>query len=170
MYIIYRHTNKVNGKAYIGYTSKTIEKRWRGHLKGSKSKNKSVYHSKFSKALRKYNLDDWKHEILNQVDSIDEARYLEIKYIQEFDTFNSGYNSTTGGDGFGSPSLETRQKISKTLSGRKRKPLSEETKRKISLASSGKIMSETARRKMSIAATGRIPWNKGLKLKGETND
>lgn len=59
-------------------------------------------------------------------------------------------------------SIEARQKISSSLSGRKLKPFTEEHRKRISISKQGKKMSLEARRKMSEAKKGRTPWNKGV--------
>ena len=63
---------------------------------------------------------------------------------------------------------ETREFMSKRQIGLKRHPLSEETKKKISLANVGKKRTEDAKKKMSIAATGRPSSKKGVPDSKET--
>lgn len=95
-FCIYMHTNTITGKKYIGLTSKGIDKRWKSHIAFAKNHNK--YH--FHKAINKYGIDSWNHEILeDNIDNIEEANMLEKFYINKHDTFNNGYNSTIGGDG-----------------------------------------------------------------------
>jgi len=118
-YLIYKHTSP-SGKLYIGYTSDTIDERWRIHLRDSKNKE-----WKFSKALRKYpNENQWKHEILiDNIPTLEEAKNLEVLCIFYYDTFINGYNSTIGGDGVGRLSEETKRKISKTQKDRFKNPI-----------------------------------------------
>ena len=95
-FCIYMHTNIITGKQYIGLTSKGIEKRWRSHIAFAKKHNKYYFH----RAINKYGIDSWKHEILeDNIKNIEDANMLEKFYINKYDTFNNGYNSTTGGDG-----------------------------------------------------------------------
>jgi group I intron endonuclease len=176
VYIIYKHTCKISGKSYIGYTSKTINKRWKKHLNNSKKMG-----WKFSKALRKYPDQFWIHEILiYNISALEEAKNLEILCIFYYDTFEHGYNSTRGGDGSLSGwyhskkskikmseshkgmkfSEEHRQKLSELHTGKK---FSEETKRKISLSNIGKHRSDEVRKKLSDSHKGQIPWMKGKK-------
>lgn len=91
-HLIYKHTNLVNGKIYIGQTSKTMEERWKQHLA-------SKTFTKFSKALRKYGPDNWNHEILEYNIATQElADEKEIYWIKKFNSFsNLGYNLTNGG-------------------------------------------------------------------------
>lgn len=54
-YIIYKHTNTVTGKSYIGLTKYSIERRFKQHLYDSgKCRNGKLPQSAFPRALRKY--------------------------------------------------------------------------------------------------------------------
>jgi hypothetical protein len=104
-----------------------------------------------------------------------EALDLEIKLIAEYGRkdLNTGIlnNKTNGGEGLKNPSLITRKKLSEAkrnesnetklkrsiaAKNRIRHPLSEETKKKISKANSGRKREEKAKKKMSIAAKGKL--------------
>lgn len=86
---IYKITNKINGKIYIGQ-SKNVERRWREHLR---SKDNTPIHC----ALRKYGPENFNFEILAECDK-DELNRLEQFYIQEYDCMSPrGYNLTPGG-------------------------------------------------------------------------
>lgn len=88
---IYKITNKVNGKSYIGQTRYSVEFRWRQHI----HKKDNVY---FHNALKKYGIENFTIETLEECDYKDlDSR--EIFYIAKYDTFNSGYNLTIGGSG-----------------------------------------------------------------------
>lgn len=89
--IIYKITNKVNSKSYIGQTRYTLEFRWKQHI----HKQDNTY---FHNAIRKYGADSFTREILEEC-NIEDLNSREIFYIAKFDTFNSGYNLTIGGDG-----------------------------------------------------------------------
>lgn len=112
-------------------------------------------------AYTKYGLANFKKEILQFYNGIDELNQGEIFYIAKFNSTNKtiGYNLTYGGDGFGVFTDEIRKKISEARKGKK---LSEESKQKISEAlkgrpgiNNGKIFSEEHRRKISEAKKGR---------------
>ena len=96
-YEIYMHVNKINKKAYVGFTKHDMEYRWKEHLKTSRSTKEKRY---FYNALRKYKKNDWLHQVLEIADSEEEAAKIEVKYIKLFSTNNRkyGYNSTEGGD------------------------------------------------------------------------
>lgn len=89
--IIYKITNKVNGKSYIGQTRYTIEFRWKQH---QHKKDNTYFHN----AIHKYGVDNFSIEILEECD-IEELNQKEIFYIAKYDTFKNGYNLTIGGDG-----------------------------------------------------------------------
>lgn len=88
---IYKITNKVNGKSYIGQTRYTIEFRWRQH---QHKKDNTYFHN----AIKKYGAENF---IVEQLEECDTSllNEREIFYIAKYDTFNNGYNLTIGGDG-----------------------------------------------------------------------
>lgn len=88
---IYKITNKVNGKSYIGQTRYTVEFRWRQH---QHKKDNTHFHC----AIAKYGAENFTVETLEECEIADmDSR--EIFYIAKYDTYNNGYNSSTGGDG-----------------------------------------------------------------------
>lgn len=89
--IIYKITNKVNGKSYIGQTRYTLEFRWRQHIH---KKDNTYFHN----AIRKYGAENFNAEIIEEVD-VSKLDEREIFYIAKYNTFKEGYNLTIGGDG-----------------------------------------------------------------------
>jgi group I intron endonuclease len=123
MYKVYMHKNKLNGKVYIGITSKDDpNKRW---LNG-KGYNHSTL---FKKAIKKYGWDSFEHIILFDNLNKVSACLIEIDLIFYYQKIQMSYNLNLGGEGSESMSSETKQKISQTL---KNHPVSEETRAKIS--------------------------------------
>lgn len=88
---IYKITNKVNGKSYIGQTRYTVEFRWRQH-------QHKVDNTYFHNAIHKYGADNFTVETLEECD-FEKLNSREIFYIAKFNTFYDGYNSTIGGEG-----------------------------------------------------------------------
>ena len=139
MAIIYKATNQINQKAYIGYDSnwpnrKSVHK----YYVFNECKNTSYFH----RAVRKYGWDNFQWEILKEDATLDD----EIAFIEKYQTFHSygkGYNLTRGGDGnlgWLMPE-DTRKKISDKAMGNKKclgRTLSEETRKKISKSLTGK--------------------------------
>jgi group I intron endonuclease len=93
--VIYKVTNKQNGKVYIGKTTRELKKRIWAHYKSVRSGSETNFHN----ALRKYPKDNFDWEILATTDNTDELSDLEIEFIKEYDSFKTGYNMTEGGDG-----------------------------------------------------------------------
>lgn len=86
--IIYRITNVVNSKFYIGKTSKTVQERFQRHCYNHQNQNTYLYN-----AMRKYGVDNFNIEILEETDSPNEREIYWIK------TLLPHYNMTIGGDG-----------------------------------------------------------------------
>ena len=100
-YSLYVHINKINNKRYYGITSQKPKDRWRNGkgYKNHKNNKKDTY---FYNAIRKYGWDNFKHEVLFEGLTKEEACLLEQCYIVLYDTTNrnKGYNRTTGGESF----------------------------------------------------------------------
>lgn len=93
---IYKITNNLNGKIYIGKTSYTIEKRWKEHCQDYKKlslQNRPLY-----KAMAKYGVENFSIEEIEKV-SIEKEEERERYWIEYFRSFKEGYNATIGGDG-----------------------------------------------------------------------
>ena len=101
---IYKITNKVNGKVYIGQTITTVQRRWNQHKRNARySKDKPQYDHHFARAIIKYGADNFIVETLETINA--ENNEIQIKldtlersYIKKFDSMNNGYNSTLGGN------------------------------------------------------------------------
>ena len=92
---VYKATNVLNGKMYIGQTSRP-ERRFAEHTwKGSKSKILSA-------AIKKYGKDKFEFTILCWCPDKSYADYVEQELIKAHDTRRVGYNICAGGEGFGS--------------------------------------------------------------------
>lgn len=94
MYQIYKYTNIVNGKVYIGQTSKTLEERAQT---GGRNYREC---RRFYNAIQKYSWDAFIPEILETVATADEANCREMYYISKFNStdIDFGYNISHGGD------------------------------------------------------------------------
>ena len=117
MSMIYKVTNKINDKIYIGFTGKELKIRKHQHKHFAIKRNSPLY---FHKAIRKYGWDNFHWEVIYE--SWDQEHCLtnmEPFFITEYDSFGkNGYNMDKGGR--------------KGMLGVKRGPVSEETKKKIS--------------------------------------
>ena len=97
MAIVYKITNRVNGKIYIGHSVRTLEQRWKSHLSSVRQGSKFRFHS----AIRKYGVDLWDQEILFEHSDVYICKKKEEEMIAEFDLMNNkkGYNAKPGGCG-----------------------------------------------------------------------
>ncbi len=127
--IIYKITNLVNSKCYIGQTIQKLEYRWAKHG------DVSSHCFALNNAIKKYGKDSFKIEKLANCNSKEELNTLEAFYIKNHNSlFPNGYNLTGGGDSH-IISDETRKKLSLATAGEKNpfygKKHSEETKQLI---------------------------------------
>lgn len=138
-FFVYKHTSP-SGKVYIGITSRNPKRRWKH---GSGYSNNPY----FTHAIQKYGWENFKHEILYEGLSKEEACEKEIELIKKYDStnHNKGYNITIGGE-YNSPSKEGREKISLANKG---KVISDTTRLKISEARTGITMPNETRKKLS---------------------
>lgn len=121
-YLIYKITNKVNDKIYIGKTKKYykekyfgIEGRFNNHIVSANSKSKCNDCPRLYNAIRKYGKDNFTIELVEET-TIDLINQQEIYYINNFKSFDSniGYNIALGGGrSVVNVSNEIRTKISK---------------------------------------------------------
>jgi group I intron endonuclease len=113
--LVYIATNKINGKQYIGYTTKTLCTRIKNHIRKAYNKSGKHYNYFFQRAIRKHSIDNFIWEVLCIcVDKTDCCK-KEIQFIKEYNCIAPhGYNLTFGGEG-GIQSDITKLKISKTV-------------------------------------------------------
>lgn len=101
MWTIYKITNLLNGKSYIGQTSQKVEYRWNDHKNGKTS----TENSPLKRAIEKYGWDNFSKEVIDTATSFEEALQKEMYWIEYYQTCipiygtNSGYNLTRGGEG-----------------------------------------------------------------------
>jgi len=108
--IIYKATNNITGKCYIGQTINSLDKRIKGHLKESKEENNRP----FLMSLQKHGLDNFLFEIIDYANNLDELNDKEIYWINELNTVSpNGYNLTCGGQG---KKMKTTEEFGKIVS------------------------------------------------------
>ena len=113
MFVVYRHTNVLNGKSYIGWTSKTIGQRWSKHLYDA-FREKTKYY--FHRAIKKHGMHIWKHVVLAELKTCAAAKLAEEQWVELFESNDPehGYNMTSGGES-SIPNAETRRRMSKSM-------------------------------------------------------
>lgn len=167
-YCVYCHTNKIDGKKYIGITKygDNPERRWRYGTGYNPEKG-------IGGAIQKYGWDNFTHEILKESLTKEEANYWEKYFIKEYHTWVEdpacwGYNLTPGGDGVSDPSEETREKMrqistalwqdeeyrKKNFEGRKKYTWTEEHRKNFSNALKGRKLSEEHKKHLSESRKG----------------
>lgn len=91
---IYLITNDINSKVYIGQTIQTLNKRFNGHCCYSKSdRSASMY---IKRAIHKYGRDKFHIHLLEEC-PIDNLNDREKYWINYYNSYNTGYNLTLGG-------------------------------------------------------------------------
>lgn len=90
---IYKITNQINGKIYIGQ-SQNISQRWKAHRKHYQKDDYPIY-----RAMRKYGIDNFSFEVIEEC-SLEELNDKEKYWIKYYDSHNpsNGYNLTDGGN------------------------------------------------------------------------
>lgn len=100
---IYKITNTINNKCYIGQTIRPIEKRWNDHIKDSKKVNYVLY-----RAMRKHGVDNFSIEQVDTAKTQEKLNKKEIEWIikEQSMCYQKGYNMVVG---------DTRLNISKEI-------------------------------------------------------
>jgi len=159
---IYKITNSINNKIYVGQTTQDLKKRWSCHKRDSKRHDYPL-----CRAIKKYGIENFVIECVETLpkqSSIEELNNREIFWIKELSTLiPNGYNVREGGSR-GKHSEETKIKLSVIGKGR---PCSIQAKVKLSLARKDKPISEEQKVKLSIAGKGKISPNKGKIMSSE---
>lgn len=91
--VIYKITNNINGKVYIGQTINPIESRFRAHC----NKTSSRYQSKLYYAIKKYGKESFSIEVLEKGQTKEELDSKEMSYISSYNSVSTGYNIRVGG-------------------------------------------------------------------------
>lgn len=162
--IVYKITNKTNGKVYVGQTVCSLKQRWQRHCWSCTADKSNM---PISKAIKKYGKENFILEIICECQSLEELNEKEKYYANLYKSFSpNGYNLKAG-NGPGAMSEETKEKIRIANTGKTRTPetlkllskshmgfvVSEETKRKISLKNKGRPTAEITKRRCSEVCT-----------------
>lgn len=92
MGFIYLITNNINGHVYVGQTRRSIECRWKEHLRHCELNNGQI----LGKAILKYGVENF---TIQEIEECDDNKLDEREkfWIQEYNSYNEGYNATLGG-------------------------------------------------------------------------
>lgn len=147
---IYKYENRVNHKVYIGQTVDLVSRQYSHKCKAQTVKNK------FYNAVRKYGWDNFNFSVIAQVEAetLEEVTKLldcmEEKYIEEYDSFKNGYNSTTGGH-----ACRGKEMPESFIEKCRNRKYSEETRRKMSESHKKVVYTPERRQKLREAALKR---------------
>lgn len=92
-YYIYKATNLINGKSYIGQTVDPHSRIWQHQRCYEKEQ------CNFHDAIQEFGFENFEWEIIDSCTDLEKAGELEKHYIKKYDTFSNGYNMTKGGRG-----------------------------------------------------------------------
>lgn len=147
---IYKITNKLNNKIYVGQTIRDPQVRFLEHM------NDSVSQDYFHQAIRKYGPDNFKLEIIDKAQSIEELNQKETFWINELSSYaccgSNGYNTTYGGQDNPMTHQNVKEKHNKIMrSDEVRKKISETMKQKVV---KGELFNEEHRKHLSESMKG----------------
>jgi group I intron endonuclease len=153
--IIYKITNNINNKMYIGQTIRPLLKRFKEHKKRANC-------SALYEALKKYGEENFTIELIENVESINLLNEREQHWITFYNTLSpNGYNLTSGGNNGRVSSEETKQKLSNFMKGKVGKDhpgyghkVTEEHKKLLSDQMKNRIILDETKKKMSESAKG----------------
>ena len=96
---IYKITCKNTNKIYIGKTESTVDDRWKSHCRAAFLKSHGDYNFPFHRAIRKYGMENFIIEIIDNEENPEQLKEKERYWINFYNSYYDGYNSTLGGDG-----------------------------------------------------------------------
>jgi group I intron endonuclease len=110
---IYKITNVINNKCYIGQTAKSIDIRWKRHINDAMSNRLDTH---LARAIRKYGSDNFIIEKIDTANTQEELTQKECYWIKELNTCEDGYNETdspykSGGNTYKHKNIEEMQAI-----------------------------------------------------------
>ena len=95
---IYKITNLINNKCYIGKTDNS-ERRWHDHQKLAFTEGHKEYNKVLYQAFRKYGIENFTFEMIEILEDYSISGEREKYWIQHYNSYNNGYNESIGGDG-----------------------------------------------------------------------
>jgi len=146
---IYCHIHRESGRRYVGITKKTWRQRWNRHIYSANRETGRGW-SYFANAIRKYGKDSFDHEVLEICSSLEEANEREQHWIWIYGTRNPlrGFNLAPGGASEWSDPRSTCDKLSAAT----KKSMTEERRVFLSSIRKGKPLSNETRAKISSSA------------------
>lgn len=114
---IYKISNSINNKVYIGQTIRPIEERFKRHINDATN---YILDTHFARAIRKYGKESFYIEEIDSANNQEELNLKEQHWIRYYDSINNGYNETDalykcGGNTYKSKTEEEIIKIAEKL-------------------------------------------------------
>lgn len=169
MHSIYRITNQINSKSYIGQSINPYRRWNKQHIyntnrvkNGAKlgDNNIQLIHLK----IAEYGIENFEFQILEEVDTQKDANLREEHWAEKYSSYApAGYNIQKCGE-YKPPSEETKRKISEAQIGKK---ISNATREKLRQINLGKILSEEHKKAISEGMKNSEVENKGQFIKGQ---
>ena len=94
--VIYKITNSINNKVYIGQTINELQGRWASHKNSHKREDK--WGTLIYVAMRKHGVDNFSIQPVEEDIPIDILSSREVFWVKEYDSYTNGYNMTHGGE------------------------------------------------------------------------
>ena len=88
---IYKITNQINGKVYIGQSTRSVPERFHRHIQDAMSERLDTH---FARAIRRYGPDNFTVEVIDTAENQDELNRKEQYWIRHYDSVCHGYNET----------------------------------------------------------------------------
>ncbi len=174
--IIYKWTNTVNGKIYIGQTVKHINYRTRMHINSANFGTNFPLHC----AIRKYGREAFMIEVICLCSSLEELNFKEKEFIIALDCkAPKGYNLKDGGDSYQwhpdmkkNASVSAKARIAKDNGAQMRAALAKgrELLKGKAPWNKGLKTTEEVKAKLSAAHLGQKAWNKGITTSSEIRE
>jgi group I intron endonuclease len=143
---IYVITNLKNGKQYVGQTTRSIETRWKHHCWYSTAIHTNM---PIAKAIKKHGKENFKIEAIETCSTLEELNRRELFWCKKFNAFSpNGYNLRAGDQYI--IKKGTIKNIRRSI-----KPISEETRQKLSESHKGYIVTESTKKKLSELNKGK---------------
>lgn len=157
---IYKITNTINDKVYVGQTTRTLDERFKEHLRNCNAKSKQTVHLYL--AMKIYGKENFSISLLDEALTLEELNQKEIYWINYYDSIYHGYNMMQGGqDENPMSSKVVREKHNTKM---RSKEVRDKISKSMSIYRNTNGFSEQHREKLAEAARNQVYFGKGDKV------